>query len=134
MFPAETRILLVDDMTTMRKLVRRCLTDLGFTSVTEADDGETAWPMLESAASTIPFQLIISDWNMPKMQGIQLLKKVRANEALKTVPFIFLTAETEKTQVMDAIQSGATNYISKPFTPQTLKEKLALVHAQVQKK
>jgi two-component system chemotaxis response regulator CheY len=130
MFPAETKILVVDDMLTMRKLVIRCLKDLGFGNITEADDGETAWPLLETAAKgPVPFQLVISDWNMPKLPGIELLKKVRSNDSTKGVPFMFITAEAEMAQVMEAIKSGASNYITKPFTPATLKDKLAAVYA-----
>jgi two-component system chemotaxis response regulator CheY len=128
MFPATTKILVVDDMLTMRKLVGKCLKDLGFLNITEAADGADALPMLEAAAvSQVPFQLIISDWNMPKMPGIELLKKIRANDQLKQTPFVFLTAENEAGQVMEAIKSGVNNYITKPFTPATLKDKLELV-------
>jgi two-component system chemotaxis response regulator CheY len=129
MFPPNTKILVVDDMLTMRKLVSRCLKDIGFTDITEADDGETAWPLLEAGATgqRPAFQLVISDWNMPKLPGIALLKKVRAHENMKTLPFMFVTAEAEKHQILEALQSGVSNYITKPFTPATLKEKLAQV-------
>jgi len=129
MFPPNTKVLVVDDMLTMRKLVRRCLKDLGFTDVTEADDGETAWPLLESGASgsSTPFQLVVSDWNMPKVTGLALLKRVRGHEAMKNLPFLFVTAEGEKQQIVEAIQSGVSNYIIKPFTPATMKEKLVAV-------
>ena len=130
MFPADTKILVVDDMLTMRKLVIRCLKDLGYSNITDADDGETAWPILETAAKGgIPFQLVISDWNMPKLPGIELLKKVRGSDVTKGVPFVFITAEAEMQQVMEAIKSGASNYITKPFTPATLKEKLTAVYS-----
>ncbi len=132
MFPASTKILVVDDLLTMRKLVSRCLKDLGFTNITEADDGATAWPILEFAAQTAtPFQLIISDWNMPKTPGIQLLKKVRGSDLTKHLPFIFITAEAEMGQVKEAIVSGASNYITKPFTPATLRDKLTAVYAML---
>lgn len=128
MFAPTTKILVVDDMLTMRKLVSKCLKDIGFLNITEAPDGADALPVLEmAAASQVPFQLIISDWNMPKMPGIELLKRVRANDSLKATPFVFLTAENEAGQVMEAIKSGVNNYITKPFTPATLKEKLELV-------
>jgi len=131
MFPPNTKILIVDDMKTIRKLVQQFRKDLGYNDVTEADDGETAWPMIEFGITTnTPFQLIISDWNMPKMPGIALLKKVRANDKLKSVPFIFVTAEAEKNQIMEALQSGVSNYIIKPFTPATIKEKLQLAWAK----
>lgn len=135
MFPADTKILVVDDMLTMRKLVIRALKDLGFTNISDADDGETAWPILETAAKGgIPFQLVISDWNMPKLPGIELLKKVRGSDLTKGLPFVFITAEAEMNQVMEAIKSGASNYITKPFTPATLKDKLTAVHAATSKK
>ena len=129
MFPPNTKVLVVDDMLTMRKLVSRCLKDLGFTDITEADDGETAWPLLEAGTKgTSPaFQLVVSDWNMPKLTGLALLKKVRAHEAMKNLPFLFVTAEAEKHQIIEAIQAGVSNYITKPFTPATMKEKLAAV-------
>jgi two-component system chemotaxis response regulator CheY len=129
MFPPNTKVLVVDDMLTMRKLVSRCLKDLGFTDITEADDGETAWPLLEAGATgkTPAFQLIVSDWNMPKLTGLGLLKKVRAHEAMKNLPFLFVTAEAEKHQIIEAIQAGVSNYITKPFTPATMKEKLGAV-------
>jgi len=129
MFPPNTKVLVVDDMLTMRKLVSRCLKDLGFTDITEADDGATAWPLLEAGAtgSTPAFQLVVSDWNMPKLTGLALLKKVRSNEAMKNLPFLFVTAEAEKHQIVEAIQAGVSNYITKPFTPATMKEKLAAV-------
>ena len=125
MFPADTKILVVDDMLTMRKLVIRCLKDLGYSNITDADDGETAWPILETAAKGgIPFQLVISDWNMPKLPGIELLKKVRGSDVTKGVPFVFITAEAEMQQVMEAIKSGASNYIAKPFTLAQLRQVL----------
>jgi two-component system chemotaxis response regulator CheY len=115
-------------MLTMRKLVSKYLKDIGFLNITEAPDGADALPLLETAvAGHVPFQLIISDWYMPKMPGIELLKRVRAGDQLKGTPFVFLTAENEAGQVMEAIKLGVNNYITKPFTPATLKEKLELV-------
>lgn len=125
MFPNTTKVLIIDDMLAMRKIIRKCLVELGLHDITEADDGATAWPLLEKAVDVEnPFQLVISDWNMPKIQGIELLKKVRASEGLRLTPFILLTAESERTQVVQALQAGVTNYIMKPFTPQILAEKL----------
>jgi two-component system chemotaxis response regulator CheY len=130
MFPAETKILVVDDMMTMRKLVRKCLSDLGLKNAVEADDGETAWPLIQKAVTDgAPFQLIISDWNMPKMKGIDLLRKVRGDDGLKATPFILLTAEAEAVQVKEALTAGVSSYIVKPFTPQAFSEKLTAVHA-----
>jgi len=128
MFPVETKIMLVDDTTTMRKLVRKCLNDLGFMKTVEANDGATAWPLIEQAKMEgAPFQLIISDWEMPKMKGIDLLRKVRADAAMKTTPFILLTAEAEAAQVKEALTAGVNSYIVKPFTPQAFAEKLKAV-------
>jgi two-component system chemotaxis response regulator CheY len=128
MFPAETKIIVVDDMMTMRKLVRKCLNDLGLKNSVEADDGETAWPLITKAqAEGAPFQLIISDWNMPKMKGVDLLRKVRADAGLKATPFILLTAEAEATQVKEALLAGVSQYIVKPFTPAAFSEKLNAV-------
>jgi two-component system chemotaxis response regulator CheY len=132
MFPPNTKVLVVDDMLTMRKLVSRCLKDLGFTDISEADDGETAWALLEGGTTgrTPAFQLVVSDWNMPKLTGLGLLKKVRAHEATKNLPFLFVTAEAEKHQILEAIQAGVSNYVTKPFTPATMKDKLSAVWAK----
>ncbi len=135
MFAADTKILVVDDMMTMRKIVKKTLMEMGYKNLTEADDGETAWPLIEAAAATgEAFQLILSDWNMPKLKGIDLLRKVRALEAVKTTPFLLLTAESEKSQVVEAIKAGVSNYVTKPFTPDTLREKLKAVYDMIQKK
>jgi two-component system, chemotaxis family, chemotaxis protein CheY len=132
MFPANTRILVVDDMKTMRLVMKKSLTQLGFTSIAEADDGETAWPMIQQAAgSGQPFQLILSDWNMPKMKGLDLLKLVRGHETLKVTPFILVTAESEGDQVKLALTSGVSHYIVKPFTADTLAERLKAVYAKI---
>ncbi len=121
----DIRILVVDDMLTMRKLVKKCLLDFGFTQISEADDGETAWPLISEAAdSGSPFRLIVSDWNMPKLKGIDLLRKVRAGDKTKAIPFVLLTAEAEQHQVAEAVSAGVSNYITKPFTPALLKEKV----------
>ncbi len=133
MFPANTKVLVVDDMKTMRKIVIKSLKDIGFSDITDADDGETAWPLIEQAAAATPFQLIISDWNMPKLKGIDLLRKVRGHATAKNTPFILLTAETEKTQIIEAIQAKVNNYITKPFTADTLKEKLLATWKSINK-
>ena len=128
MFSPDTRILVVDDMMTMRKLVKKALTELGFSNIMEAPDGEQAWAKInDTVAINSPFQLIICDWNMPNMKGIDLLKKVRASASMKTVPFILLTAESEKDQVVEAMAAGVSEYLLKPFTKETLGEKLRLV-------
>jgi len=135
MFSPKTRVLIVDDMKTMRLFVKKMLTEFGLKDITEADDGSSAWPLIEASFSAQnPFKLIISDWNMPQMTGIELLKKVRASPNTKDIPFILVTAETEKDQVMEAIKSGVSSYVSKPFTIDTLKEKLEMVHKKLVEK
>lgn len=117
------RILVIDDFQTMRRIIINLLRQLGFTNMVEADDGTTAWERLE--AETI--DLIISDWNMPKMTGMDLLRKVRASERYKATPFIMVTAEGKRENVIAAVQAGVSNYIVKPFNAATLKEKLSKV-------
>jgi two-component system chemotaxis response regulator CheY len=126
MFAANTRILVIDDMLTMRKIVSRVCREIGFTEIEEATDGEHAWSLI--SASPNPPGLILSDWNMPKMSGLDLLKKIRGDARLKDVPFLLVTAEAEKTQVQEALSAGVDNYVVKPFSPQILKEKLAAVY------
>lgn len=117
------RILVVDDAQTMRRIIVNLLRQLGFTNMTEADDGTTAWERLSSEH----IDLIISDWNMPKMTGIELLKRVRESETYKNTPFIMVTAEGKRENVIAAVQAGVSNYIVKPFNAATLKEKMTKV-------
>ncbi|MCD6548902.1 MAG: chemotaxis response regulator CheY [Thermodesulfobacterium sp.] len=117
------KILVVDDFATMRKIIKNILTQLGFKDIIEADDGTTALELLKKQK----VDLIISDWNMPKMSGIDLLKAVRADENLKDIKFIMVTAEAQKENVVEAIKHGVNQYVVKPFTPETLKEKLEKV-------
>lgn len=117
------KILIVDDFSTMRKIIRNILTQLGFKNILEADDGTTALEIL----SKEKVDLVISDWNMPKMSGLELLKTVRSNEAIKDLPFIMVTAEAQKENILEAIKYKVNQYIVKPFTPETLKEKLEKV-------
>ena len=134
MFPAQTKILVVDDMSTMRKIVKKTLKNFGFSDITEADDGQTAWPKLETALEDgKPFQLVVSDWNMHGLTGIQLLKKVRGHVQMAKLPFILLTAEAEKDNIVQAINAGVSAFIVKPFQAVQLKEKLAQVHKAVSK-
>lgn len=126
MFDLATKILVVDDMLTMRKIVQKGLKDLGFTDFTEAADGAKAWEVVNGSAQ--PFGLIISDWNMPNATGLDLLKRVRADGRFKNTPFILLTAESESTQVAEALKAGVDHYIVKPFTPDILKKRLEEVH------
>ncbi len=116
------KILVVDDFSTMRRIVRNLLVELGFNtgSIQEADDGETALQQLRNA----PFDFVVTDWNMPNMTGIDLLKAIRADAALKGLPVLMVTAENSREQIIAAAQSGVNGYIVKPFTADTLKEKI----------
>ncbi len=116
-------ILIVDDYKTMLRIIRNLLSQLGFNNVDEATDGVMAFQKLKEK----PFQLIISDWNMVPMTGLELLKKVRADEQLKTIPFIMITAESKPENVIAAKQAGVNNYIVKPFNGDTLKMKMTAV-------
>lgn len=129
MFDLKTKVLVVDDMMTMRKLVVKICKEIGFTDITEAADGALAWQAISSA--TPPFGLVISDWNMPNTTGLDLLKRVRADSKVSKLPFVMVTAEAEKHQIVEAVQSGVSNYVIKPFTAETLKEKLEAAHKKV---
>jgi two-component system chemotaxis response regulator CheY len=119
--PKEIKILLVDDQPLIRKIVRDILAQLGYMNVEDAENGQDALEKLRMKK----FDLIFLDWNMPVMQGIDVLRELRKMPAYKDTPVIMLTAEAEKEKVITAIQEGVTNYIVKPFKPATLKEKLA---------
>lgn len=114
------KILIVDDFSTMRRIIKNLLRDLGFTNTAEADDGMAALPLLQGGS----FDLLITDWNMPGMPGIDLLKRVRADDKLNGLPVLMVTAEQKREQIDEATQAGVNGYIVKPFTAQTLKEKL----------
>jgi len=114
------RILIVDDFSTMRRIVKNLLGDLGYTNTVEADDGNSAWPILQAGG----IEFIVTDWNMPGMTGIDLLRRIRADEALKALPVLMVTAEAQRDQIIDAAKAGVSGYIIKPFTAITLKEKL----------
>jgi two-component system chemotaxis response regulator CheY len=116
----EITIMSVDDFSTMRRIIKTLLKQLGYTNVIEADDGTTAWETLQT--SSVDF--IISDWNMPKMTGLDLLRKCRSDDRFKKTPFLMVTAEAEKDNIVQAVKSGVSNYIVKPFTADTLKEKI----------
>lgn len=122
------KILIVDDFSTMRRIIKNLLRDLGFSNTSEADDGNTALPMLKSG----DFDLLITDWNMPGMQGIDLLKHVRADANLSKLPVLMVTAEQKKEQIVEAAQAGVNGYIVKPFTAQTLKEKMEKIFERMQ--
>ena len=128
MFAPDTKVLIIDDMMTMRRLVKKALTSLGFSDITDAKDGAEAWNKLQEGS----FQLIISDWNMPNLTGLELLRKVRADEKFAKLPFILLTAEADESQTVEANEAGVDNYIIKPFSADILKEKLTETYGQVQ--
>ncbi|MFT6899952.1 MAG: two-component system chemotaxis response regulator CheY [Colwellia sp.] len=114
------KVLVVDDFSTMRRIVKNLLRDLGFTNISEADDGSTALPMLKEGS----FDFVVTDWNMPGMQGIDLLKAIRADAKLSHIPVLLITAEAKKEQIVMAAQAGVNGYIVKPFTAATLNAKL----------
>ena len=121
--PAKLKILVVDDFSTMRRIVRNLLKELGFTNVEEAEDGAVALGKLKEGN----FEFVVSDWNMPNMDGLTLLQNVRGDARLKTLPFLMITAEAKKENIIAAAQAGASGYIVKPFTAATLNEKLAKI-------
>ena len=129
MFDPSTHILIVDDMLTMRKLVAKSCKTMGFTQMTEAADGRDAFEKLAAADPRIG--LIISDWNMPNCSGLEFLKRVRAESRFKDLPFLMVTAEAEKSQVVEALKAGVSNYVVKPFTPDALKEKLEAIYSKI---
>lgn len=129
MFDAKTKILVVDDMAMMRKAVSKFCQGFGFSDITEAVDGVDAWTKISEAKP--PFELIISDWNMPNCTGIDLLKRVRADGRVGKTPLLMVTAEKEKDQILEAVKAGVSGYVVKPFTPEILKEKLEAMHAKV---
>jgi len=132
MFPPQTRILIVDDMGPLRAIVKGQLKDLGFTDILQAIDGHRGIEVIKTEfLRGEPVQLILSDWNMPVMKGIEFLKLVRADKRLGPVPFIMITAESERTLVMDAVKAGVSSYIMKPFTPAMLEAKLKTVWAKL---
>ena len=116
----DLKFLVVDDFSTMRRIVKNLLNDLGYPNVEEADDGKTALPMLQSG----DFDFLITDWNMPGMPGLDLIKAVRADTKLAKLPVLMLTAEAKREQIIEAAQAGVNGYVIKPFTAETLKEKL----------
>jgi two-component system chemotaxis response regulator CheY len=116
----DMKFLVVDDYSTMRRIVKNLLHDLGYANVAEADDGKTALPLLENGS----FDFLITDWNMPGMPGLDLLKAVRSNDRLKKLPVLMLTAEAKREQIVEAAQAGVSGYVIKPFTAVTLKEKI----------
>lgn len=117
------RVLVVDDFSTMRRIIKNILRQLGFTNILEADDGTSAWEILNK--DQVDF--VISDWNMPQMTGIELLRKVRASEEFADMPFLMVTAEAQQENIIEAVQAKVSNYIVKPFTAETLDQKISKI-------
>lgn len=117
------QILVVDDFSTMRRIVKNVLRELGFSNIKEAEDGAPALQILKT--SKIDF--VVTDWNMPGMTGLDLLKAIRADANLKSIPVLMVTAEAKREQIIEAAQNGVNGYVVKPFTAQTLKEKMEKV-------
>lgn len=131
MFAPNIRILIVDDMMTMRKIVAKTCKELGFTDISEAADGAQAFEAVTKASPA--FGLIISDWNMPNSTGLDLLKRVRADSRYNKTPFLMVTAESEQSQVVEAVKSGVDGYIVKPFAATALKEQLEGIYKKYSK-
>lgn len=117
------KIMVVDDFSTMRRIIKNILRELGYTNVEEADDGSTALEKLKGGG----FEFVVTDWNMPNMPGIELLRNIRADDELKSIPVLMVTAEKAKENVVEAVEAGVNNYIVKPFTAAALKERIDLI-------
>ncbi|MBW2037538.1 MAG: chemotaxis response regulator CheY [Deltaproteobacteria bacterium] len=120
------KVLVVDDFATMRRIVKNILKEIGFKNIVEADDGLTALEVLKKDK----IDLVLADWNMPRMTGLDLLKAVRSDESLKKTPFVMVTAEAQKSCVLEAVQAGVSNYVVKPFTANTVRQKLEQVFSK----
>jgi len=117
------KILVVDDFATMRRILKNILKQIGFSNISEADDGKTALAELKKEK----FDLVLSDWNMPEMSGIELLREIRSDDELKDTPIVMVTAEAQKDNILEAVKAGVNNYVVKPFTAETIGEKLKKV-------
>jgi two-component system chemotaxis response regulator CheY len=122
---SQIRFLVVDDFSTMRRIIKNFLNDLGYTHVAEADEGKAALAVLKAGN----IDLVITDWNMPGMPGLELLKAIRSDPALQKLPVLMVTAESKREQIIEAAQAGVSGYVVKPFTAQVLKEKIEKVLA-----
>ncbi len=122
----DMKVLVVDDFATMRRIVKNILKEIGFKNIVEADDGSTALEVLKKDK----IDLVLADWNMPRMTGLDLLKAVRSDESLKKTPFVMVTAEAQKSCVLEAVQAGVSNYVVKPFTANTVRQKLEQVFSK----
>ena len=125
----DTRFLVVDDFSTMRRIVRNLMKELGFVNIQEAEDGVDALAKVRAAE----FDFVVSDWNMPNMTGLELLKEIRKDPKLKHLPVLMVTAEAKKENIIEAAQAGANGYVVKPFTAGTLDEKLKKIFQNMQK-
>jgi two-component system chemotaxis response regulator CheY len=123
----DIKILVVDDFSTMRRIIKNLLRDLGFTNVIEADDGKTALPILQQGG----IQFLVTDWNMPGMTGIDLVRTVRADPNLSSIPILMVTAEAKREQIIAAAQAGVNGYVVKPFTAAVLKEKIDKIFERI---
>lgn len=123
MYDQNMKILVVDDFSTMRRIIKNILREIGYSNVEEADDGSTALEKLKGGG----FDFVVTDWNMPNMPGIELLKAIRLDPVLKETPVLMVTAEAAKENVVTAVQAGVNNYIVKPFTAAALKERIDLI-------
>lgn len=128
MIDTSVKVLVVDDMSTMRRIVKNVLRQIGFSDIVEAENGQDALGKLKCGG----FGLVVSDWNMPVMQGIDLLRAVRADPNLNSLPFLMVTAEAQKENIIEAVQAGVSNYIVKPFTAEALQEKLDKIFSKLQ--
>ena len=124
----DMKILVVDDFSTMRRIIKNLLRDLGFSNADEADDGNTALPMLQTGK----YDFLVTDWNMPGMTGIELLQHVRADDNLKSLPVLMVTAEAKRDQIVAAAQAGVNGYVVKPFTAAVLKEKIEKIFERIE--
>ncbi|GJL65239.1 MAG: two-component system response regulator [Nitrospirales bacterium] len=126
MLDTSMKVLVVDDMSTMRRIVKNVLKQIGYSDIAEAENGQDALAKLKTGG----FGLIVSDWNMPVMPGIELLRNVRGDANLKSLPFLMVTAEAQKENIIEAVQAGVSNYVVKPFTADALQEKLEKIFAK----
>lgn len=124
----DMNILVVDDFSTMRRIIKNLLRDLGFANVTEADDGTSALPMLQNGK----YDFLVTDWNMPGMHGLDLLITIREDPDLSSMPVLMVTAESKREQIIEAAQAGVNGYIVKPFTAHTLKEKIEKIFERLE--
>ncbi|MES0336915.1 MAG: chemotaxis response regulator CheY [Candidatus Magnetobacterium sp. LHC-1] len=129
MYDKNMKILVVDDFSTMRRIVKNILKQLGFDKIEEAEDGEQAFNKLKTGG----FDFLVTDWNMPNVSGLELLKRVRSDAKLKSMPVLMVTAEAEKEQVVEAVKAGVNNYVIKPFTAEVLKEKIEKIFEKLKK-